>query len=137
VRFRHAHSLPICTPSRNKIMTGRSNIRNYEMFGALHHGETTFGDVMKAAGYTTALAGKWQLEGSEGDPAMCEATVEGEVANRTRSKDNQGPFTPADFGFDTYSLASPNRRYWKYVHWRTSHPLHACCGLRVLPAASG
>lgn len=28
MRFTHCYSQPICTPSRNKIMTGRSNARN-------------------------------------------------------------------------------------------------------------
>ena len=28
-KFNHCYSLPVCTPTRVKIMTGRSGIRNY------------------------------------------------------------------------------------------------------------
>jgi len=66
MRFTHCYSQPICTPSRNKIMTGRSNARNYVEFGVLKRDEVTFGNVMKEAGYRTAIAGKWQLTGGGG-----------------------------------------------------------------------
>lgn len=33
ITFDHAYSTPKCTPSRVKIMTGRSGIRNYIGFG--------------------------------------------------------------------------------------------------------
>jgi arylsulfatase A-like enzyme len=97
-------------------MTGRSNIRNYEKFGTLRRDETTFGDVMKAAGYTTALAGKWQLEGADDDPALCEVKCMSDAISNNVTQVNantkQHPATPADFGFDTYAFASPNNRYW-------------------------
>ena len=63
MRFTRCYSQPICTPSRNKIMTGRSNARNYRAFGVLDKHEITFGSLMKNAGYRTAIAGKWQLTG--------------------------------------------------------------------------
>jgi arylsulfatase A-like enzyme len=63
VYFRHMHATPICTPSRNKIMTGRSGIRNYVTFGELNRDEVTFGHMMQAAGYRTAFVGKKQLRG--------------------------------------------------------------------------
>lgn len=63
VRFEHAYSQPICTPSRVKIMTGRYNARNYVKFGYLHPNEITFGNIMQKAGYKTCIAGKWQLGG--------------------------------------------------------------------------
>lgn len=61
VRFDHAYSQPLCTPSRVKIMTGRHNFRNYTYFGALPPKEKTFGHMMKKAGYATCIVGKWQL----------------------------------------------------------------------------
>jgi arylsulfatase A len=64
MRFTHCYSQPICTPSRNKIMTGRSNARNYVGFGMLRRDEITFGTVMRQANYRTAIAGKWQLTGA-------------------------------------------------------------------------
>ncbi|WP_182865163.1 sulfatase-like hydrolase/transferase [Rhodopirellula sp. JC639] len=63
VRFTHCYSTPICTPSRVKLMTGKYNFRNYTHFGYLDPKEKTFGHLMQAAGYKTAIAGKWQLNG--------------------------------------------------------------------------
>ncbi len=63
MKFNHAHSQPICTPSRVQIMTGIYNNRNYVKFGYLDPAQTTFGNVLRDAGYQTAIAGKWQLEG--------------------------------------------------------------------------
>ncbi len=63
MRFNHCHAQPLCTPTRVKIMTGRYNSRNYVRFGLLDTEEVTFGDMIKKAGYRTAIAGKWQLGG--------------------------------------------------------------------------
>lgn len=62
-RFEHCYSEPVCTSSRVKIMTGRDGWRNYVRFGTLDKSETTFGNMLKSAGYKTAVAGKWQLHG--------------------------------------------------------------------------
>ncbi|MEM7146047.1 MAG: sulfatase-like hydrolase/transferase [Verrucomicrobiota bacterium] len=62
-RFTECYSAPVCTSSRVKIMTGRDGIRNYAAFGCLDKGEETFGTMLKNAGYATAVAGKWQLDG--------------------------------------------------------------------------
>ena len=59
-RFNYCYSEPVCTSSRVKIMTG-DGVRNYVNFGILDKGETTFADMLKSAGYATAVAGKWQL----------------------------------------------------------------------------
>lgn len=63
IRFNHCYSTPICTPSRIKIMTGQYNFRNYTHFGYLNPKDKTFGHLLKSAGYKTAIAGKWQLNG--------------------------------------------------------------------------
>ena len=91
-KFNHCYSEPVCTPSRVKIMTGRSGIRNYAQFGTLDKDEITFGNIMKKAGYSTAVAGKWQLHNGE-----------------------RGTLAP-DCGFDTYCLwnypGTGSSRYW-------------------------
>ena len=91
-KFNHCYSEPVCTPSRVKIMTGRSGIRNYVQFGTLDRGEVTFGHMMKKAGYATAIAGKWQLHNGD-----------------------RGTLAPA-CGFDTYCLwnypGTGSSRYW-------------------------
>ena len=64
VRFTEAHSQPLCTPSRIKLMTGRSNAANYAAFSILDPKEKTIGQYFHEAGYKTAVAGKWQLLGA-------------------------------------------------------------------------
>jgi len=66
LRFEHCYAQPICTPSRVKLMTGKSNKRNYVRFGTLDRKQTTFAHLLKHAGYKTCIAGKWQL-GNEVD----------------------------------------------------------------------
>ena len=65
MRFTQAYSTPLCTPSRVQLMTGKYNFRNYTGFGLLDPGERTFGQLLKEAGYRTAVVGKWQLYGNE------------------------------------------------------------------------
>lgn len=90
IRFNHCHSQPICTPTRVQIMTGLYNNRNYVRFGLLDPQATTFGHLMKQAGYATCIVGKWQLSG--------------------------GFEAPAHFGFDEYCLWQLNRRPSRYVN---------------------
>ena len=66
VRFDNAFSKPVCTPSRVAIMTGNSNVRNYADWSTLLDDQYTFGDLFSDAGYATAIAGKWQLQGKAG-----------------------------------------------------------------------
>lgn len=88
VRFEHCYSTPLCTPSRVKIMTGKYNFRNYTAFGYLDPGEKTFGNLLKEAGYSTCIAGKWQLNGISG-------------GKRPGWDDTS---RPNHFGFDEYCL---------------------------------
>jgi len=69
--FNNAYSMPQCTPSRACFLTGQYPYRN----GWVNHWDAprwgggyfdwkhnpSIGRVMKAAGYKTAVAGKWQL----------------------------------------------------------------------------
>ncbi|MGX5819596.1 sulfatase-like hydrolase/transferase [Chitinophaga lutea] len=61
LKFNYGFSQPLCTPSRVQIMTGQYNYRNYVEFGYLDPQQHTFAHLAKAAGYKTAIAGKWQL----------------------------------------------------------------------------
>jgi len=100
IRFNHAYSQPLCTPSRVKLMTGLSNVRNYSAFSILNRDQRTFGHMLKAAGYRTMVAGKWQLFGAEN------------YSERFRGKGT----LPKDAGFDRYCLWQVDKlgsRYWK------------------------
>lgn len=68
MQFEQCYAQPLCTPSRIKIMTGKSNFRNYERWGFLNQNETTFAHLLKSQGYATCIAGKWQLRGDEFAP---------------------------------------------------------------------
>ncbi|GAA0878867.1 sulfatase-like hydrolase/transferase [Algoriphagus jejuensis] len=65
-QFENCFAQPLCTPTRVQLMTGQYNVRNYTQFGQLDRGEKTFANLLKDAGYKTAIAGKWQL-GKEAD----------------------------------------------------------------------
>lgn len=96
VRFTNCFANPICTPSRVKIMTGQYNVRNYVKFGLLPRSETTFAHQLKAAGYTTAIAGKWQL-GAEADSPQHFGFDQSCLWQHTRKRTRQG--TPIDSRF--------------------------------------
>src|SRR5918993_5828181 len=103
MRFENTYAHPLCTPSRVALMTGQYNFRNYTSFGELRLGEKTFGNMLRDAGYKTAIVGKWQLS----------------------ERDFQAPF---HFGFEEYLLwhfgtrvngvqvpGSQGSRYWDPV----------------------
>lgn len=92
MRFTHAYSQPLCTPTRVQIMTGRYNHRNWVAFGLLDPGERTFGHLMSEAGYRTCIAGKWQLQSY--DPP--------DFPNAAKRRGIGMPVSAA--GFDQYSV---------------------------------
>jgi len=90
VRFTHCYVQPLCTPTRVQLMTGRYNVRNYINFGNMDARAVTFGNLLKQAGYTTCIAGKWQL-----------------------GRDLE---LPKKFGFDEYCLWQHTRRPPRYAN---------------------
>jgi arylsulfatase A len=78
VKFETCFTSPVCHPTRFTIMTGQYGCHHgiYNFSGKrggpekgdpreniAHH--VTFGRLLKEAGYATAVAGKWQLSGSQ------------------------------------------------------------------------
>ena len=68
IMFSHAYSQPLSTPSRVEVMTGKYNYKNYCCFGYMNQDQSTFGNLARAAGYKTAIVGKWQLGFNSGLP---------------------------------------------------------------------
>ncbi|GAB5405246.1 MAG: sulfatase-like hydrolase/transferase [Aureliella sp.] len=92
VRFTHAYSQPLCTPTRVELMTGKYNHRNWRYFGILDPHEKTFGHALRGKGYATAIYGKWQLQSY--DPP----DLPGAAKRRGTG------MHPKDAGFDEYAL---------------------------------
>ncbi len=92
LRFTHAYSQPLCTPTRVQLMTGKYNHRNWMSFGILDPKEKTFGHALSDAGYATGIFGKWQLQSY--DPP----DLPGAQSRRSTG------MHPKDAGFDRYSL---------------------------------
>jgi arylsulfatase A len=61
VRFEQAFAAPLCTATRVMLMTGKYNHRNYTLFAQYPKGERSFGQMLREAGYATAIVDKWQL----------------------------------------------------------------------------
>src|SRR5262249_54528521 len=64
VRFLDFHVSPTCSPTRSALMTGRHEFRNGVTHTILERERltlqaTTLAQVLKSAGYTTGIFGKW------------------------------------------------------------------------------
>jgi arylsulfatase len=71
LRFTDFHVSPTCAPTRSALMTGRHEFRNGVTHTILERERltpkaTTLAQVLKSAGYTTGIFGKWHL-GDEPD----------------------------------------------------------------------
>ena len=67
--FDICYATPMCSPTRNMLLSGKYNFRNYTDWGQYRFGvEPTIANVLSGAGYNTAVTGKWHLGGWEEKP---------------------------------------------------------------------
>jgi len=125
---------PICMPNRATLMTGRMP----SLHGVRHNGielsldETTFVDLLREAGYRTALVGKAHLQNITGAPAQWPPDPTRRLAREARRPgpgrhgQELGPTWEADpaheltlpyYGFEKVDL-SIRHGDQQYGHWR-------------------
>ena len=89
MQFNKAYTAPLCGPSRSRILTGRYAFRtgavNQDRVAEIKpENEVMIPTVLKSAGYTSAMVGKWSQMG----------------------------LTPKDFGFDDYITFQGSGVFW-------------------------
>ncbi|HEX7008103.1 MAG TPA: sulfatase-like hydrolase/transferase [Alphaproteobacteria bacterium] len=142
---------PICMPNRATLMTGRMP----SVHGVRHNGiplslsATTFTDLLRAAGYRTAMAGKSHLQNMIGGPAVagaygetgCGAAPPAELAEARKGVFDDGRYdqelahkwqnepdhdlTLPFYGFDKVALAidHSDQVHGHYTRWLAAqHP---------------
>ncbi len=65
LRFTNCFAMPLSSPSRFMLMTGKYTFRNYTRWGSMNPSETTMANLLHDAGYTTCVAGRWQFDGGD------------------------------------------------------------------------
>ena len=92
MQFNRAYATPLCTNTRLQLMTGYYQNRNFTAFGILPTDAKTIGHYMADAGYTSLIAGKWQLQSYDPPSWPGAETRRGTGMH------------PRDAGFDEFSL---------------------------------
>jgi len=107
VMFRTCWATPICSPSRAEIMTGRYGFRtkwyhnDMKVPKPLSDSHLIFSQVLKQAGYATAITGKWQLPGKQQQYGFDEhcmwRAIKGQFTGPVEHKGHSLPGRPARY----------------------------------------
>ncbi len=62
MNFKHCEGTPLCSTSRCQLLTGKYNMRNYSNWAYMNPNDKTMANMMRDAGYITAMFGKHQME---------------------------------------------------------------------------
>lgn len=112
VQFTRFHVMPVCSPTRSCLMTGRYNYRTgvvdtYIGRSMMHSSEVTVAESLSAAGYQTGLFGKWHL----GDNYPLRAMDQGfQTALTLRGGGLAQPASPPNTGYFDPPLELNGRR---------------------------
>ena len=69
ITFEVCYATPMCSPTRNMLLSGQYNFRNYTAWGEYRFGDhPTIANTLAKAGYNTAVTGKWHLGGWDKNP---------------------------------------------------------------------
>jgi len=118
IKLTDAHApVGLCVPSRYGLMTGRYPFRSERY--RLRDGEVTVASVLKAAGYRTAMVGKWHL-GFQYPPGR-----KGQVDVRPGDVLANGP---VDRGFDSYFGIPASLDIPPYYYIDNDRPVEAPTG---------
>ena len=95
------HVMPVCSPTRACLMTGRYNYRTgvtdtYLGRSLMHPDETTLAEMLAAGGYRTGIFGKWHLGDNYPMRAMDKGFQESLVLNGGGLAQPGDPPDPAD-----------------------------------------
>ncbi|WP_051023301.1 arylsulfatase [Nocardia pneumoniae] len=113
IRFTDCYAgAPFCAPSRACLLTGLHTGHGPHRGGTiesdLRPGDITIGDVLRAAGYTTGVFGKWGF-----------GPLTGQLGLEPASGSSDSPSHPVRRGFDEFfgqlSHAHANRKYPDYL----------------------
>lgn len=62
MNFENCEGSPLCSTSRNMLLTGKYNFRNYSNWCYMNPTDKTIANLLKGAGYATGIFGKHQLQ---------------------------------------------------------------------------
>ena len=114
IKFNNAYSMPACTPSRTTLLTGKypwrtgwANHWDVPRWGVGYFDwkkkeNTTFARLLKDMGYTSAAAGKWQINDFRLEPK----------AMKKHGFDDWAMWTGCESSPDEKHEKKSTRRYW-------------------------